>query len=279
MPKALSSSSHMESVSVPMVGLLTDFGLLEPYVAQMKGVILKYAPNIRFIDITHNVPPFKVRLGAHFLAETVRFFPPGSIFLCVVDPEVGSSRDLVALQNSGHVFFAPNNGLLSLIPREAEARLWRLEGDADEEGVRIFAGRDILSRALGQFLSGASLQSIGTPMGIAELVAPHWPVANLSSGRVKSKALHIDSFGNVLLNISTRQWNRLDKGKVTLLRFMGKEFPLFPASYYSQIPEKTLALIAGSQGFMEIAMNQGSAAEFLNFTPEMLGTTAICIVL
>ena len=116
-------------------------------------------------------------------------------------------------------------------------------------------------------------------MDITELVAPHWPVANLSSGRVKSKALHIDNFGNVLLNISTRQWNRLDKGKITLLKFMGNEYPLFPANYYSQIPEKNLAMIAGSQGFMEIAMNQGSAAEFLNFTHEMLGTTQLCIVL
>ena len=279
MPKALSASSPTENLANPMVGLLTDFGLLEPYVAQMKGVILKHAPNIQFIDITHNVPAFKVRLGAHFLAETVHFFPPNSTFLGVVDPEVGSSRDLVALQNDGHTFFAPNNGLLSLIPRQPDAKLWKLKFEAGQEGVKIFAGRDVLSFALGRFLSGVPLQNIGTPMDIAELVIPHWSVANLSGGKVKPKALHIDHFGNVLLNISTRQWNRLDKGKITLLKFMGNEYPLFSANYYSQVPENTLALIAGSQGFMEIAMNQASAAKYLNFTFEMLGTAAFSIVL
>ena len=204
MPKALSASSRTENLANPMVGLLTDFGLLEPYVAQMKGVILKHAPNIQFIDITHNVPAFKVRLGAHFLAETVHFFPPNSTFLGVVDPEVGSSRDLVALQNDGHTFFAPNNGLLSLIPRQPDAKLWKLKFEAG---------------------------------------------------------------------------HRLDKGKITLLKFMGNEYPLFSANYYSQVPENTLALIAGSQGFMEIAMNQASAAKYLNFTFEMLGTAAFSIVL
>ena len=279
MPKALPSSSRIENLPNPMVGLLTDFGLLEPYVAQMKGVILKHAPNIQFIDITHNVPAFKVRLGAHFLAETVQFFPPNSTFLCVVDPEVGSSRDLLALQNDGHTFFAPNNGLLSLIPRQPDVKLWKLKFEAGQEGVKIFAGRDVLSLALGRFLSGESLQNIGSPMDITELVIPHWPVANLAGGKVKSKALHIDNFGNVLLNISTRQWNRLDKGKITLLKFMGNEYPLFSANYYSQVPENTLALIAGSQGFMEIAMNQASAANYLNFTFEMMGTAMFSIVL
>jgi hypothetical protein len=245
------------------VTLTTDFGLKDPFVGVMKGRLLARNPAVRIVDLTHEVLAHWPAEAGFWLARSFRYFPGGTVHVAVVDPGVGSEREFAVVECEGHVFLAPDNGLLAaVIETAAEARLRRVEArvlaslglDAPSA---TFHGRDIFA-PLAAELSAGRLQpdELGAP--VAELI-PGWveePVVGL--GQVSGAVVTIDHFGNLITNIDARYLAGLPHPAV---RVAGRELPLRRTDADVR-PGDYLALV-NSFGVVEIARAERSAAEGL----------------
>src|SRR5690606_16440176 len=154
-----------------VVSLLTDFGLADPYVGIVKGVIAREAPGVTVIDLTHAVPPQDVELAALWLEQAYGWFPSGTVHLCVVDPGVGTARAALAARAGEHWFVAPDNGVLSaVLGRESSSEVRRIDASALRLTVssRTFHGRDVFAPVAARLASGA--------LRLAEIGPPHAPL-------------------------------------------------------------------------------------------------------
>jgi S-adenosylmethionine hydrolase len=244
----------------PIITLTTDFGEGSPYVAEMKGVILSINPDARLVDVTHAISPQDIRQGALALASATVAFPPGSIHVAVVDPGVGTSRLLVYAEIAGQRYLAPDNGLLSRLATSlAPSKMLTI---ANERWFRqpvsaTFHGRDILSPAAAQLSLGLEPEELGPPH--PRLVMLDWPGAQMASNRITGQVTEIDSFGNLITNITRDQLAGVptdDRAGV----FCDDEHEtrgIFTA--YADQPEMTLIALVGSHGHLELAIVGDSA--------------------
>lgn len=137
-----------------MIVLLTDFGVRDPYVGQIKARLAEHAPGHPVIDLLHEVPDFNAHAGAHLLAAFATGFPPGSVFLAVVDPGVGTPRDAVVAMAGGRWFVGPDNGLLSVVAaRHCDTRLWRITWQPEDLSA-TFHGRDLFALIAAEIVRG-----------------------------------------------------------------------------------------------------------------------------
>lgn len=245
----------------PVVALLTDFGLTDHYVGSMKAVILSHAPRASFVDLTHNVPPQDIRTAAFQLRASYRFHPAGALFLCVVDPGVGSERKLIYAEAGGWRFLAPDNGLLSWTFAETPPkRMLDISGSRGADPVsRTFHGRDILAPAAGRILKGEDPDNLGTPL--SSIVTMPFPEVNKVGGLWRGEVLAIDAYGNLITNLKASEIGPLARhSKVwfDLPTRPGAVRGLSPS--YAAVDEGRLLAIEGSSGFVEIAVRNGSAA-------------------
>lgn len=187
-----------------LITLLTDFGLSDSYVGQMKGVLWSEAPGLRaVIDLTHGIPAQAVAVGAFQLARAWACFPTGTVHVAVVDPGVGTQRPMLALVAEGHFFVAPDNGLLSGVLEQA-SQVVRLEPArfARPNPAATFHGRDIFAPAAARLAAGAELGDLGAVVAATRCVtlpgfaAPS--LAGLASGDLEVEVLFLDSFGNAI---------------------------------------------------------------------------------
>ena len=258
---ALASASGKSRAHTRCFALLTDFGLDDPYVGQLTGVQHRLAPSVPVIDISHGVPPHRVETAAFFLAASHPHFPAGSIFICVVDPGVGTPRGLVSMESGGQVMLAPDNGLLHLA---AEARpdavLRRLDpARLPDPQSATFHGRDVLAPLAARLTAGESLAAFGDPVLSTDLDRPAWAVPRREADGVHAAVLHVDRFGNVVLNLSLREWDWLAACRLHLPD--GTLIDIARAATYANIPTGRTGLVAGSQGYLELAADKASAAE------------------
>ncbi len=237
-------------------GLLTfttDFGTRDHYAGAMKGVVATVAPDVRVVDITHDVPSFDIAAGAFAIAQAYPCFPEGTVHVVVVDPGVGSSRRPIAVQAGGHLFICPDNGVLSLVAESADvfkARLIRLRHGLAALS-RTFHGRDLFAPVGARLAAGLPFEEVGPEVADFTLLPATNP-AN-SAGRI----LYVDGYGNLVTSIRER-----DLPVGACLAIAGTRICLRAESYAS-VPSDRLFLIAGSSGFVEISLNRGSAANAL----------------
>jgi S-adenosylmethionine hydrolase len=247
--------------------LLTDFGLDDPYVGQMKGVLAGLAPESTVLDISHQVRPFDILQGAFYLAASWRFFPVGTVFVGVVDPGVGTRRGLVLAEMSGSFFLAPDNGLLALvIEQRQDCRVWDVSGQYVSKGTSsTFHGRDILAPAAARLALGADSATLGRPLSLDDLIRPAWAAPAAMGREITAHVLHVDRFGNCLLNLPEQLWPEAGLDQAELLVPLLQ--PLVPVRTYAEIPVGRVGVLIGSQGYWELAFNQGSAASVLGLKP------------
>lgn len=252
----------------PLVVLLTDFGLSDPYVGQMKGSLLSRAPETRIVDLSHQVEPFNILQAGFYLESSREHFPQGSVFVCVVDPGVGGERRIVLLEKSGQRFLAPDNGLLSLVAASGGPCIlrdvtqpWRGQASA------TFHGRDLFAPLAARLVRGERPESLGEEVNPHSLVRlPGCDPALLADG-IRSTVLHVDRFGNCILNLDIGGW-QTTLGKARRISLAGTGTPaLRPALTYSSLEPGEVGIIAGSQGYLELAMNRDSAARSLGLAP------------
>ena len=249
-----------------IVTLTTDFGLRDGYVAAMKGAMLAVAPDVRAVDVTHEVPAQDVMAAAFVLRQTAPFFPPGTVHLAVVDPGVGTPRRAVAARatigGTPCRFVGPDNGLLPLLadgpPDEAvvldRPGAWRTPVPSD-----TFHGRDVFGPVAAALAAGAALADVGSPAG--DLTPLHWPLPRVDAGGVEGMVLHIDRFGNCVTNIP----REAVAGRGGAFKaYVGTAVLRRHAPSYGHVAVGEPLTLFGSSGHLEIAVNRGDAAALLS---------------
>jgi len=180
-----------------IVTLLSDFGTADAYAGLMKGVVLSICPEARVVDLSHEVPPQNVTAGALLLRSTVRFFPPGTIHVAVVDPGVGGERKPILVQAGGATFVGPDNGLLH--PAASERGINRIvaltKGEYHLPRVsRTFHGRDIFAPVAGHLARGVAAEDFGPVL--SEMKTLPLATASRDANGVVGEVVHVDRFGN-----------------------------------------------------------------------------------
>jgi S-adenosylmethionine hydrolase len=242
----------------PLIALLTDFGLRDPYVAQIRAMLMAAAPEVPLLDVSHDVEPGNVWQAGFFLAATLPWLPPGSVVCAVVDPGVGSDRRVLLAQTDSRWIIAPDNGLLSLVfGRRAGCRLFDAT-PAFAPRSATFHGRDVFAPLAARLAMGEEAHALATIWtGDDPVVLPDLVPVRTEDG-LACRVLSVDRFGNVILNLDLDRFGRVPEG-VALLR--PTAMPLKPVRTYTDLAPDVMGILAGSQGYLELARNGASAAD------------------
>jgi len=243
-----------------IVTLTTDFGLTDPYVAEMKGTILGICPKAIIVDVTHNIKKFSIRMGAHILASAVPYFPSGTIHVAVVDPSVGTQRRPIIVQTARNTFVGPDNGLL-MIAAETQEIIDSYKIDNRKfmlsKVSSTFHGRDIFSAAAAHLANDVSMKEFGPK--ITDTIKLKFTKVKQNKNMVIGEVLHVDDFGNIITNISKQDIEKLKKGTLRVELPKIKLYLKVAKTYAEAKPQEPIVLI-GSHNYLEIALNQGNAA-------------------
>jgi S-adenosylmethionine hydrolase len=248
----------------PVVALLTDFGLRDHYVGAMKGVVLSVCPQATLVDITHHIPVHDVLAGALELAAAYRYFPPGTVFLAVVDPGVGTARRAIAAGAGGYHFVGPDNGVLSLAVADATAGHTSLVVELRERKYarptmsHTFEGRDRFAPAAGWLARGVELRAFGPPVVDATILTV--PGATTTRDTIEGQVIRVDHFGNLITNIDERMLPAATDVRVAIA---SREIA-GTVRTYADVRAGELCALLGSTGHLEIAVRGGSAAHALS---------------
>ena len=255
----------MFSAAKPIITLTTDFGLGDPYVGAMKGVILNIAAEATVVDITHLIQSHDIVEAALVLRSSYSFFPPGTIHVIVVDPGVGSCRLPILLATEKYFFVGPDNGVLSPVHRLAQqAEIFHLT--ATEYFLKpvsnTFHGRDIFSAVAGWLSKGIDPGRLGKRISnLQELKLPL--VRKIDENRMIGTILRADRFGNLITNVSLQDLSLPGKDLSPFVVRIADKTIVQLCSSYAEAPPGEFFAIWGSLGLLEISVNQGSAAEIL----------------
>jgi S-adenosylmethionine hydrolase len=252
-----------------VITLLTDFGTNDEYVGQMKGVILSLYPAATIVDITHQIDSQDITQAAFAIRCTYHYFPEGTVHLIVVDPGVGTDRDLLALQLKDHFFIAPDNGVLTLLLNEAEiASLVRMT-NSNYYGAavsRTFHGRDIIAPVGAHIAKGLELKALGPEIDVHGIVCLDGLRARRTdNGELRGEVVSIDHFGNLITNIDSEMLSAsLHAGRENKIQIkIGSNIISGLSETYASAGRKTPLALIGSRGYLEIAVNHGNAADLL----------------
>ena len=242
----------------PIITLITDFGTRDHFVGVLHGVIRGICREADIVDITHEVAPFQIGQGAFLLAQTVPYFPEGTIHVAIVDPGVGTERRPVLVECSGYYLIGPDNGVLASTysGQPHTARQITNESLFRNEVSRTFHGRDVFAPVAAHLASGVAPELVGPT------IDNHWKLSFQEPQRTSKRAwsgtvLHIDRFGNLITNFHIRDFEKLTSVPFTV--FVGPRQITSLAANYSQIPLGEVAAVIGSSGHLEICANQQSA--------------------
>ncbi len=246
--------------------LITDFGLKDPYVGVMKGVIKTINPEAQIIDLTHNVRQFDINAAAVILLVSAKYFPRGTIFTCVVDPGVGSSRRAILIVTKKYYLVGPDNGCLSLLAEEdgvigvydiseSPYRLPRVSG--------TFHGRDIFAPIAAWLSRGLRPEQLGKR--IDDYVKLDIQKPRITASVVEGTIIYIDHFGNIMSNIGHELLEKIGikLGDTVNIIISSRGFKCQYVRSFSNVPEGEVACYINSWGYFEIGINKSSAAELL----------------
>jgi S-adenosylmethionine hydrolase len=253
-----------------LVVMFTDYGNDSIYVGMLKGAMYRVAPEVRIDTLTNSSPAYDVAAGALLLAEGVGVYPPGTTFVCVVDPGVGTTRrHIVAETESGHRLVAPDNGLLSGVAgrhgirevREATNTAYWLPGVESS----TFHGRDIFGPVAARIAMGAPMEDVGPVIG--DMVTVALPAAQVEAGALVGSVSRIDPYGNVVTTIPAgllHEQLRVAEGATVRVSIGSETFTCPYVHTYASVPPGSRLVVVQSDGFVECAINQGSLAETLH---------------
>ncbi|MEA2008202.1 MAG: SAM-dependent chlorinase/fluorinase [Chloroflexota bacterium] len=289
-------------MKTPLIALTTDFGESDPFVGIMKGVISGIAPGVSLVDITHAIPPGDIQRGAIVLWQSAPYFPPGTVFLAVVDPGVGTKRKGIILYAQGRIFVGPDNGLFSYLLVEGEnAQAWELAdtllGDLHSSAVDLqpsavdlqpsavnlqpsatFHGRDVFAPSAARAALGVKGAEFGEKCPhLARLPFPSLEV--ISTRELRGEIVTIDQFGNLLTSLG--RFVPAEDEQLQLFPWLGQHLPMVKFSLdkarvllpdgqslpfvntFAQVSPGNCAALIGSTGLIEIVANRQSSANIL----------------
>ena len=259
----------------PTIVFMTDFGIVDDSVAICKGVMYSITPDVRIVDLTHQVTPFSILDGARFLYGATAYYPASTVFVVVIDPGVGSTRKAIVVKSKrGQYFVLPDNGLMTLVQdrdglesaREIANPAWMI-GSAMSS---TFHGRDIFSPAGAHLARGDDWTQVGPELNVAKLVRLDITPAKLDDRGLSAQVIATDGpFGNLVTNISGEDFLKLGytRGQTVSLTIGATELKLPFVRTFSDVPLHTPLLYIDSRGHVGFAVNQGSFASIYRIKP------------
>ncbi|MBI2870945.1 MAG: SAM-dependent chlorinase/fluorinase [Candidatus Omnitrophica bacterium] len=251
---------------MPIITLLTDFGTKDSYVAQMQGVILSALPEARIVHLGHEIPPQNVRKAGLFLLAAYGYYPAGTLHVVVVDPGVGTGRKILAIETSRYRFLVPDNGLIG--PVLENEKLVRAVTVTKRKLFRepvstTFHGRDCFAPAAAHWVKHGSLRGLGPAIPSSMIKREKlFSAVEATPHGLQGLVMDHDTFGNLITNIHRSDLARLGKTRKLKTEVLGHAIPGLSTTYADGKSGEPIALI-GSLGFVEIAVNRGSALKVL----------------
>lgn len=257
-----------------IITLSSDFGMRDEYVGVMKGVILSRNPHCTIVDLTHYLDAGRMEGAALLLASAWPNFPDGTVHVIVVDPGVGTGRRIILATADGHFFIGPDNGIIPALLQKDPEEVFVVDCPRYYKAPvsNTFHGRDIMAPVAARLAAGLQPEKVGPGLAPEELFKLPDSIASTvsESHQLSGRIVHIDHFGNLLTNIESDCCHHFLAGhnpNRLLLSCCNRQLPIHPAEAYGDGPDKTLLLIKGSRNHMEISINGGSAAAFLEASP------------
>lgn len=262
----------------PTIVFMTDFGVVDDSVALCKGVMYSIMPDVRIVDLTHQVTPFSILDGARFLFGATPYFPEGTVFVVVVDPGVGSTRKaIVARSRRGQYFVVPDNGLLTLVEqrdgidgvREITNPDWMIGSKLSS----TFHGRDIFSPAGAHLARGDDWTKVGPEIPVKDIVRLDLKAAVLDEQGLNATVIATDGpFGNLVTNVNAEDFFELgyQRGQEVPVTLAGKGMKIKFVKTFSDVPLGQPLLYVDSRGHLALAVNQGSFAAVYGIKPPVV---------
>ena len=224
--------------------------------------MLGIAPDARFIDVSHHIPPQDIMAGAWVIRNAAFLFPPESIHLVVVDPGVGTDRHPIVLKIEDQYFVGPDNGIFSLLYTEFKYKAYKLNKAEywRAERSRTFHGRDVFAPVAAHLFNGVDVKKMGDP--IKDLVSYHWAVPIGDKDGIQGWVIHIDRFGNLITNISETLLEET-AGRRKVRVYLGNTIIDHMVNTFGDVQPGEPAAFIGSSGMLEVGINKGNAAEML----------------
>lgn len=239
-------------MSAPTVTLLTDFGLRDGYVGAMKGALISQLPELRLIDVSHEIEPGDVAAAAWVLAQAAPHFPSACVHLVVVDPGVGSARRALACRADGRSYVAPDNGVLHWVLGDAP-EAYALEVPAAASAV--FHGRDVFGPAAARLAAGCAPSELGDPVAAGGLARLPFEPPERRGPVWSATVVHVDRFGNAITNLA------LEPEVEGVVVLTGGEVPL--RRTYGDVEPGAVVALRGSSGTLELSCNGSSVSALL----------------
>lgn len=246
-----------------IITLLSDFGLRDSYVAEMKAVLLSKCPEAKIVDISHEVDKFNIRMGAFLLASAAPYFPKGTVHVAVVDPGVGTKRRPIIAEAKHSYFVGPDNGVLMLAAlKESLQHVYVIENQRYmlPKVSKTFHGRDIFAPVAAYLARRCSATDFGKE--VSDYTVPDFAKPHLKGNIMFGEVLHIDDFGNIITNISSKVLKEVGIHEEKFVKIeIGKQHTtLRLCSTYADVSQGEMLAIVGSHDFLEISLNQDNAA-------------------
>jgi S-adenosylmethionine hydrolase len=267
--------SQAAKASYPTIVFMTDFGVVDDSVAICKGVMYSIVPDVRIVDLTHQVTPFSIADGARFLFGTTPYFPPGTIFVVVIDPTVGSSRKAIVVKSKrGQYYVLPDNGLMTMVQdrdglesaREITNPTWMIGAALSS----TFHGRDIFSPAGAHLARGDDWTQVGPELEISKLVRLDIVPAKIDAQGLTGQVIATDGpFGNLVTNISGDLFTQLGyaRGQTISVTIGGNSMNIPFVRTFADVPLNEPLMYIDSRGRLGLAVNQGSFASKFGIKP------------
>lgn len=245
-----------------IISLTSDFGLRDPYVAEMKAVILKICPNATIVDTSHEIEKFNVRMGAYVLACASHYFPKNTIHVAVVDPEVGTKRRPIVIDAKTTFFIGPDNGVLALAAKNQGVQHVYEITNRKLMLPRIsntFHGRDIFAPAAAHLANGILPADFGPE--IDDIASPSFSKTIKEKDKLVGEVLYTDDFGNIITNFNKKELRLIGMKEEFEVELGKRKAKLRLYKTYAEAKTHELLASIGSHDFLEISVNQADAAK------------------
>ncbi len=257
---------------IPVISLLTDFGLQDEYVGVMKGVILSINPRAQLVDISHHIARHDIVQAALVIKSAFKYFPKGTIHVIVVDPGVGGKRRIICLRQNGHFFIAPDNGVLTLVIQDGGMEeIYHVNNEACflKPVSNTFHGRDVFAPVAAYLSKGVDILRLGEKITLSDINLLDVPTPFFSpDDQLIGKIISVDHFGNLITSISREDLDRflsgLEFGRVGI--WLGKFKIKGVSKAYDTVKAGSPVAIIGSRNLLEISINQADASVYFRAT-------------
>lgn len=259
----------------PTIVFMTDFGVVDDSVAICRGVMYGIMPDVRIVDLTHQVTPFSILDGARFLYGATPYYPAGTVFVVVVDPTVGSTRKaIVAHSKRGQLFVLPDNGVITLVEQrdgiDAVREITNPEWMIGSKLSSTFHGRDIFSPVGAHLARGDDWKAVGPEMPVKDLVHLELKMASLDAGGLNATVIATDGpFGNLVTNVDANEFLGLgyERGQEVPVKIGDRELKIKFVKTFSDVPLNQPLIYIDSRGRLGLAVNQNSFAATYGVKP------------